>query len=110
MFGYRARGPGLEQGGTVTLSRERGGPRAPTMVFWCVGKPECVERTRPDFEPGPYRFRATCRAEGERQPAVDAFAELQAKPGMGYLLDVTYQGPGESGCFIEIHEVGAPTP
>ena len=108
MFGYRARGAGLTAGGSVTLSRERGGPRAPALVFWCVDEPECIERTRPNFAPGPYRFRAACRPQGDQQPAVDSFVELQTRPGVGYLIDVTFTGPGDSGCTIEVHEVVAP--
>lgn len=107
MFGYRARGAGLTGGGSVTLSRERGGPRSPALVFWCVGDPECVERTRPNFAPGPYRFRASCRPQGDQQPAVDSFGELQARPGVGYLIDVTFTGPGDAGCTVQVHEVGA---
>ncbi len=108
MFGYRARGAGLAGGGAVTLSRERGGPRAPALVFWCVGEPECVERTRPDFAPGPYRFRASCRPQGDQQPAVDSFVELQTRAGVGYLIDVSFTGPGGAGCAVEVHEVGVP--
>ncbi|NIQ57000.1 MAG: hypothetical protein GWN71_27575, partial [Gammaproteobacteria bacterium] len=37
VFGYRARGSAIAAGGAVTVTRERGGPKSPVMVFWCQG-------------------------------------------------------------------------
>lgn len=90
-FVYRASGASLNAGGAVTVTRERGGPRAPVMVFWCVGASPCVEHTKATFAPGDYRFRVNCR-QGEGEAAVDAdvFLDMVAVSGRSYLVDVTF--------------------
>ncbi len=103
LFGYRARGAAIEAGGTVAVHRERGGPRSPVMVFWCVDRAECLEQTSASFAPGSYRFRVNCRpAEGDD---ADRFLELDAASGASYLVDVTFDAPGR--CTAEIVEVDA---
>lgn len=103
LFGYRARGRAIEAGGTVAVHRERGGPRSPVMVFWCVDRAECLEQTSASFPPGSYRFRVNCRpAEGDD---ADRFLELDAGSGSSYLVDVTFDAPGR--CTAEIVEVDA---
>lgn len=95
LFAYRARGAGLAAGGAVTVTRERGGPRAPVMVFWCVDQSECRDQTRPAFAPGAYRFRVNCRAGRAAAAAdADAFVELDARSGGSYLIDVVF----DDGC------------
>lgn len=103
LFAYRARGAGLAAGGTVTMTRERGGPRAPVMVFWCVDQSECRDQTRAAFAPGSYRFRVNCRAGREPSAAdADAFVELEAESGHSYLIDAAFDG----GCTASAVAVG----
>lgn len=107
-FAYRARGAALGAGGTVTLWRESGGPGDPAVVLRCSGEPDCLERPRPGFGPGDYRFRATCQSEGGQQPPAEALAELTTRPGDGYLIDVLFRGQGDGGCTIQVHALPPP--
>lgn len=100
LFGYRA--TGLPEGASVSVHREKGGPRAPVLVFWCVDSSECFEQTKPGFSPGPYRFRVTCRHDGASS---DRFLELDARSGTGYLVEVAFADAGA--CTAEVREVPA---
>jgi len=104
LFAYRARGPGLTAGGTVTIHRERGGPRAPVMVFWCVGESECRDQSKPSFAPGSYRFRVNCR-RGAAPSASDAdvFLDVEAETGGSYLVDAVF----DDGCRASVVDLSA---
>lgn len=109
VFGYRARGSAIAAGGAVTVTRERGGPKSPVMVFWCQGEPTCTRRTKASFEGGDYRFRVSCRVDEERATdAHDVFVELDAKSDHVYLVDVVWDGDGRQPCTASIVDVSRP--
>jgi hypothetical protein len=109
-FGYRARGAALTAGGAVTVTRERGGPKAPVMVFWCLEEATCTRRTKANFEAGSYRFRVSCRVDEDRAAdAHDVFVELDARSDHAYLLDVVWDGDGRQPCTASIVDVSRPT-
>ncbi len=109
VFGYRARGNAIAAGGAVTVTRERGGPKSPVMVFWCQGEPTCTRRTKASFEAGDYRFRVSCRVDEERAAdAHDVFVQLAAKSDHVYLVDVVWDGDGRQPCTASIVDVSRP--
>jgi hypothetical protein len=109
-FGYRARGDALSAGGAVTVTRERGGPTAPVMVFWCRDEVACTRSTQPNFSAGSYRFRVSCRVEeGRAEDAHDVFLDLDAASNHAYLLDVVWDGDGRQPCTASIVDVTRPT-
>lgn len=109
-FGYRAQGAALTAGGAVTVTRERGGPKAPVMVFWCREEAACTRRTKANFEAGSYRFRVSCRVDEDRATdAHDVFVELDAKSDHAYLLDVVWNGDGRQPCTASMVDVSRPT-
>jgi hypothetical protein len=101
LFGYRA--TGLPAGASVAVHREKGGPRSPVLVFWCVDRGDCFEQTKAVFPPGDYRFRVTCRQE---DASTDRFLDLVARSGSSYLVDVTFAGAAGA-CAAEVREVPA---
>jgi len=106
LFAYRAQGVSLARGGKVTVYRERGGPRAPVMVFWCVDQTECQNQTKPNFAPGSYRFRINCRLEGGAGSVdADAFVDVDASSGHNYLVDVVF----DDGCKAQLVDISGQT-
>lgn len=106
LFGYRARGAAIAAGGGVTVTRERGGPKSPVMVFWCKNEPQCGQRTGASFAPGDYRFRVSCRPpKAVAADAHDVFLDLAASSGHNYLVDVSWDGDGSAPCTAEIADV-----
>ncbi len=106
LFAYRAQGTSLARGGKVTVHRERGGPRAPVMVFWCVDQTECQNQTKSNFAPGSYRFRINCRLEsGAGSVDADAFVDVDASSGHSYLVDVVF----DDGCAGQLVDLSAAT-
>jgi hypothetical protein len=99
-FVYRAGGdalaaaPGGER--SVSIFRERGGPRVPVLASVCVAPTAgCREDTSAAFEPGSFRFRVVCReaAAERRQPAAyaeEVALELEAGSGHTYEISVTF--------------------
>jgi len=109
VFGYRARGSAIAAGGAVTVTRERGGPKSPVMVFWCQGEPTCTRRTKASFESGDYRFRVSCRVDEDRAAdAHDVFVELDATSDHVYLVDVVWDGDGRQPCTASIVDLSRP--
>jgi hypothetical protein len=108
-FGFRARGAAIASGGAITVTRERGGPKAPVMVFWCEGEPTCTRRTKATFQAGNYRFRASCRVGEDRaEDAHDVFLELDAATDHVYLIDIQWDGDGRQPCTASIVDVTRP--
>jgi hypothetical protein len=108
MFAYRIRGAALSAGGTVDIRRERGGPRAPVLAFWCRDDAECSDQTSPTYPPGNYRYRVTCaRPTGRRTVSFshDVYLNVDADSGENYLIDVTYTEDSPEGCRAEIRPV-----
>jgi hypothetical protein len=108
MFAYRIRGAALSAGGTVDIRRERGGPRAPVLAFWCRNDAECTDQTSPTYPPGEYRYRITCaHPTGRRTVSFshDVYLSLDAESGRNYLIDVTYSEDSTGGCQAEIRPV-----
>lgn len=105
LFAYRAKGASLADKGKVTIFRERGGPRAPVMVFWCVDQLECRDQSQPTFSPGSYRFRINCRrGDGPAATDADVFLDVEASSGGSYLVDAVF----DDGCRASVVELSRP--
>jgi hypothetical protein len=105
LFAYRAKGSSLADGGKVTVFRERGGPRAPVMVFWCVDQIQCRNQSQPIFSPGSYRFRINCRrGDGPTATDADVFLDVEAMSGGSYLVDTVF----DDGCRASVVELSRP--
>jgi hypothetical protein len=114
-FTYRAAGAALSgidaPRSSVSIYRERGGPRSPALIFLCSGEARCEERTKEPLEPGRYLFRVTFRswAEGSRgeEPLFgkDMRVEIEARPGHTYVIAATYAATTADACRVAVEEL-----
>jgi hypothetical protein len=97
-FIYRATGSALASGErSVSLFRERGGPKVPVLAFVCSApSASCSDQTPASFAPGSYRFRVVCREAGADRRDPDVFnqavtVELDAVAGQVWEIAATYE-------------------
>lgn len=97
-FVYRAAGPALASGErSVSIFRERGGPKVPVLAFVCSApSPGCSDQTPASFAPGSYRFRVVCREAGAGRRDAEVFnqavtVELEAAVGRVWEIAAIYE-------------------
>jgi len=97
-FVYRAGGTALASGErSVSIFRERGGPKVPVLAFVCSApSPGCADQTPASFAPGSYRFRVVCREAGAGRRDPDVFnqtvtVELEATAARAWEIAAVYE-------------------
>ena len=97
-FVYQATGTALASGPrSVSIFRERGGPKVPVLAFVCSAPSAgCSDQTPASFAPGSYRFRVVCREAGAARRDPDVFnrsvtVELDAAAGQSWELAASYE-------------------
>jgi hypothetical protein len=97
-FVYRATGPALASGErSVSIFRERGGPKVPVLAFVCAAPAgDCADERPANSEPGSYRFRIVCREAGAGRHDPDVFnqavtVELEAAVGQVWEIAAIYE-------------------
>ena len=98
VFVYRATGAALASGErSVSIYRERGGPKVPVLAFVCSAPGTgCRDQTPASFAPGSYRFRVVCREAGAGRRDPDVFnqavtVELEATAARAWEIAAVYE-------------------
>ncbi len=97
-FVFRAAGTALaSRDRSVSIFRERGGPKVPVLAFVCAAPAgDCADERLTSLAAGSYRFRIVCREAGASRRDPDVFnqavtVELEAVAGQVWEVAATYE-------------------
>jgi hypothetical protein len=97
-FVFRAAGTALaSRERSVSVFRERGGPKVPVLAFVCTAPAgDCADERPASLAAGSYRFRVVCREAGAGRRDPDVFnqavtVELEAVTGQVWEIAATYE-------------------